>query len=211
AESDGAGQNMDTAVLEAGEVGVPAPMAGNVVRLEVAAGDKVRAGASVAVIEAMKMEHTVVASEAGTISRVLCSVGDGVANGTMLLCIEPGVVDQDDKSAGASTDDGQAAALLEAMNERRRTVLDEARPEAVARQRKRGGLTARERVAALCDPGSFCEFGALVRHEHLGLSAPGDGLVTGTATIDGRPVALMAQDFTVFGGSAGHLGGKKYA
>lgn len=211
ADSSDAAGGVETLLLEAGELGIPAPMAGNVVRLDVAAGDQVRAGASVAVIEAMKMEHTVVASESGTISRVLCSVGDGVANGTMLLCIEPGVIDLDEERAGAGADDAQADALLEAMNERRVSVLDAARPEAVARQRKRGGLTARERVAALCDPDSFCEIGDLVRHEHLGLSAPGDGLVTGTATIGGRPVAVMAQDFTVFGGSAGHLGGKKHA
>ena len=201
----------DTLVLQSGEVGVPAPMAGNVVRIELAAGDRVRAGATLAVIESMKMEHTVVAPEAGIVTRVLCAVGDGVSSGATLLCIEPMAFGEEEGGSEVSAGGGRPDGQLEALIERRRSLLDEARPEAVARQRRRGALTARERVDALCDPGSFCEIGDLVRHEHLGLSAPGDGLVVGTASIDGRPVALLAQDFTVFGGSVGHLGGKKHA
>ncbi len=74
------------------------------------------------------------------------------------------------------------------------------------RQRRSGRLTARERIAALADAGSFEETGKLVEHRasDFGLDQqrhPGDGVVTGYARIDGRLAYLFAQDFTVLGGS----------
>ena len=78
--------------------------------------------------------------------------------------------------------------------------------ERIARQHEAGKLTARERVEALLDPGSFHELDALVAHRShdFGMEqnrVPGDGVVTGHGRIDGRPVFVFAQDFTVFGGS----------
>ncbi len=78
--------------------------------------------------------------------------------------------------------------------------------ERVARQHEAGKLTARERLELLLDPGSFEETDALVKHRctDFGMEKsriPGDGVVTGFGRIDGRPVAVFAQDFTVFGGS----------
>src|ERR1019366_2585355 len=57
----------------------------------------------------------------------------------------------------------------------------------------------------------FCEIGGLVRVENLGGEAPADGVVIGTGSVDGRSVVVASQDFTVFGGSIGHLGGSKMA
>lgn len=73
-------------------------------------------------------------------------------------------------------------------------------------QHKKGKLTARERIEILVDEGSFEEVDMFVKHraKNFGLDKvnyPGDGVVTGFAKIDGRPVALFSQDFTVFGGS----------
>ncbi len=73
-------------------------------------------------------------------------------------------------------------------------------------QHKKGKLTARERIELLVDEGSFEEVDIFVKHRatDFGLDKqhfPGDGVVTGTAKIDGRPGALFSQDFTVFGGS----------
>jgi propionyl-CoA carboxylase beta chain len=78
--------------------------------------------------------------------------------------------------------------------------------ERVARQHAAGKLTARERLETLLDPGSFEELDALVVHRcnDFGMDAqriPGDGVVTGHGRIDGRPVFVFSQDFTVFGGS----------
>src|SRR4030042_5684318 len=80
--------------------------------------------------------------------------------------------------------------------------------EAVGRQHERGKMTARERLAALLDEGSFQEIDALVTHHvhDFGLQervTPGDGVVTGYGTIEGRLVDVSAQDFTVMGGLVG--------
>jgi propionyl-CoA carboxylase beta chain len=79
-------------------------------------------------------------------------------------------------------------------------------PERIARQHAEGKLTARERVELLLDPGSFFEVDRLVSHRCRDFGAektdiPGDGVVCGAGTIEGRPVYVFAQDFTVFGGS----------
>ncbi len=73
-------------------------------------------------------------------------------------------------------------------------------------QHARGKLTARERVELLLDPGSFEEWGAFVTHRShdFGMEAsrpPGDGVITGWGTVNGRMVYVFSQDFTVFGGS----------
>src|SRR5205814_623849 len=73
-------------------------------------------------------------------------------------------------------------------------------------QHKRGKLTARERLELLMDKGSFEEFDMFVEHRlaEFGMEKmkiPGDGVVTGWGTVNGRPVFLFAKDFTVFGGS----------
>jgi propionyl-CoA carboxylase beta chain len=78
--------------------------------------------------------------------------------------------------------------------------------ERVAKQHAAGKLSARERLETLLDPGSFEELDALVVHRctDFGMDAqrvPGDGVVTGHGRIDGRPVFVFSQDFTVFGGS----------
>lgn len=76
----------------------------------------------------------------------------------------------------------------------------------IERQHAAGKLTARERIDALLDPGSFVEMDKLKTHRctDFGMEAqtiPGDGVVTGYGTLDGRTVFIFAQDFTVFGGS----------
>ncbi|MCH6169071.1 acyl-CoA carboxylase subunit beta [Pseudonocardia alaniniphila] len=85
---------------------------------------------------------------------------------------------------------------------------------AVERQHAKGRQTARERIDQLLDPGSFVELDALTRHRstNFGMQEKrpfGDGVVTGTGTIDGRPVALFSQDATVFGGALGEVYGEK--
>ena len=85
---------------------------------------------------------------------------------------------------------------------------------AVERQRAKGRGTARERVEELLDPGSFVEFDELVRHRSINFGMQekrpyGDGVITGTGTIDGRNVAVFSQDATVFGGSLGEVYGQK--
>jgi propionyl-CoA carboxylase beta chain len=85
---------------------------------------------------------------------------------------------------------------------------------AVERQHAKGRQTARERIDQLLDPGSFVELDALTRHRSTNFGMQdkrpfGDGVVTGTGTIDGRPVAVFSQDATVFGGALGEVYGEK--
>ncbi len=99
---------------------------------------------------------------------------------------------------------------LKELSERRAKVLGGGGPKRVAAQHEKGKMTARERIESLLDPGSFTEIDAFVEHRCtvLGMSeveAPGEGVVTGYGTIDGRLVYVFAQDFTVIGGSLGEM------
>ena len=85
---------------------------------------------------------------------------------------------------------------------------------AVEKQHAKGKMTARERITALLDEGSFVEMDELARHRStaFGLERTrpyGDGVITGYGTVDGRQVCVFAQDFTVFGGSLGEVFGEK--
>lgn len=85
---------------------------------------------------------------------------------------------------------------------------------AVAKQHAKGKQTARERIDALLDHGSFVELDEFVRHRStaFGMDAQrpyGDAVVIGTGTIHGRQVAVYSQDFTIFGGSLGEVAGEK--
>ncbi len=80
----------------------------------------------------------------------------------------------------------------------------------VAKQHEGGKLTARERINAFLDEGSFEEMDSLVVNRTPGTEKiPGDGVITGFGRVDGRPVAVFAQDFTVFGGSLSEMYAKK--
>ncbi|WP_030888675.1 acyl-CoA carboxylase subunit beta [Streptomyces sp. NRRL S-1868] len=99
--------------------------------------------------------------------------------------------------------------------ERRTTEAVHAGSErAVEKQHAKGKLTARERVELLLDEGSFTELDEFARHRstNFGLEKNrpyGDGVVTGYGTVDGRPVCVFSQDFTIFGGALGEVYGEK--
>ncbi|QQS11969.1 MAG: biotin carboxylase [Rhodospirillales bacterium] len=98
---------------------------------------------------------------------------------------------------------------LQRAREARAATLDDARPKAVAQQRKRGRWTTREAIAALTDGGSFVEYGGLVRPAVKGMEGAADGIVMGTARIDGRPVDLMFYDYTVYAGTQSAMNHQK--
>ncbi len=110
----------------------------------------------------------------------------------------------------------RTADKLADLAHRLEAAVDAAEENAAARQHPRGKKTARERIAALLDEGSFVELDALVRHRStaFGLGSkriPGDGVVVGYGTVEGRQVCVYSQDFTVFGGSLGEAHGQKIA
>lgn len=86
--------------------------------------------------------------------------------------------------------------------------------EKIAKQHEKGKLSARERVLRFLDPQSFVELDMFVKHRCTdlgmeGAEAPGEGVVTGYGTVNGRKVFLFAQDFTVMGGSLGEMHAQK--
>ena len=201
-----------------GATGVSSPMQGTIVSLDVAAGDEVRAGQQVAVVEAMKMEHVIAAPHDGVVREVTMRQGDVVREGYPIVFIEEAEV-----SAGAAAD---VEALdpdhirpdLALTYERHAYVLDENRPQAVAKRYARGYRMPRENIAQLMDAGSFKEYWPLVvarqhrRHdmETLRRNTPADGLIAGIGTVNadlfGEEAArtmLVHYDYTVLAGTQG--------
>src|SRR5262245_29315201 len=106
--------------------------------------------------------------------------------------------------------------LTDDLRQRKERLHQGGGPDRLAKQKDQGKLSARERIDALVDPGSFEEFGLFAQHRQsqfgmAGLEVPADGVVTGAAAIDGRLVHLASQDFTVLGGSAGEVHSLKVA
>ncbi|AWB24899.1 acyl-CoA carboxylase subunit beta [Methylobacterium currus] len=96
--------------------------------------------------------------------------------------------------------------ILERLDQRRAQARVGGGESRVAAQHKRGKLTARERIELLLDSGSFEEFDMFVQHRSIDFGMekqkiPGDGVITGWGTINGRAVFVFSKDFTVFGGS----------
>jgi propionyl-CoA/long-chain acyl-CoA carboxylase carboxyl transferase subunit len=121
---------------------------------------------------------------------------------------------QDSTAEHGTPDLHTTAGKIADLDRRREEAVHAGPARAVERQHAKGKATARERIARLLDPGSFTEFDELARHRAtdfgVGANRPyGDGVVTGYGTIDGRPVCVFSQDFTVFGGSLGEVYGEK--
>ncbi len=187
-------------------------MQGTVVSIDVAAGDVVRVGQQLMVLESMKMEHVIATEWSGVVSAVPIAVGDTVMPGDPLAFVEA-----DDAAPGAADVVADAVDLehvradLGEVIERHDVGLDDRRPDAVARRRATGQRTARENVADLVDEGSFVEYAPLVvaaqrrrrSLEELIARTPADGLVGGIGTVDGRPVIAMSYDYTVLAGTQG--------
>ena len=203
-----------------GTEAVAAGLQATVGSIEVTPGDLVREGQTVAILEAMKMEHVVAAQIAGRVAAVAVQKGEIVGKGQPIAFIAPEAVDEEAENDEAQVDLDFIRPDLEEVAARWRLVHDEARPEAVARRRERGQRTARENIDDLVDPGSFLEYGAFAlaaqrrrrSEDELKRMSPADGLVCGLAQVNGALVgperagcAALAYDFTVLAGTQGHM------
>jgi len=95
---------------------------------------------------------------------------------------------------------------VEELVRKRASTLDPARPHAVHKQKELGKLTARHRLALLCDPESFLEFGQLAEATKIeDRESPADGVIVGMGRVQGRKTAVVSYDFTVMGGSQGEV------
>ncbi|MFZ3588463.1 acyl-CoA carboxylase subunit beta [Bacillus sp. DJP31] len=105
---------------------------------------------------------------------------------------------------------------IDELYDRRREIELGGGDEKIAKQHEKGKLTARERIDLLVDRGTFMELNPFIEHrsQDFGLGdkkGPGDGVVTGFGKVNGRPIYLFSQDFTVFGGALGEMHAKKIA
>jgi acetyl-CoA carboxylase carboxyltransferase component len=200
------------------------PLAGTVVEVLAGPGDAVRAGRPVVILESMKMEHEVPAAVTGTVQAVVVAPGDTVAAGDQLIVIADGVVDDAEAVAPAAADPRGVRADLAEVIDRQALVLDESRPDAVTRRHGHGHRTARENLADLCDPGTFVEYGSLAiaaqrdrrSMEDLVHNTPADGLIGGTAHINGAlfgeeasRCVVLSYDYMVLAGTQGFQGHRK--
>ena len=191
---------------------VLAPFAGVVVALPLTGEQAVGAGSALVVLEAMKMEHEVLAEIDGVVGELAVSLGDAVEEGQLLLTLTPGAAGQ--TSAPEQTDTtvaGEERADLRLVRERHEIGLDAARAEAIERRHEHGRRTARENLAELLDEGSFVEYGPLLfaaqeqrrSREELIARTPADGLVAGLGQVAGRECVAMSYDYTVLAGTQG--------
>jgi acetyl-CoA carboxylase carboxyltransferase component len=202
----------DLAMDSIATVSVTAPFAGVVVALPHSQHEHVGAGTAVVVIEAMKMEHEVLAELDGIVSDIAVAIGDSVEEGQLLIVLAPG---GDGASQAleqpAEVDTGSERADLQGVRERHEIGLDAAREDAVARRHDAGRRTARENLADLVDDNTFVEYGPLLfaaqelrrSREELIARTPADGLVGGVGNVDGRPCVAMSYDYTVLAGTQG--------
>jgi acetyl-CoA carboxylase carboxyltransferase component len=193
------------------DVPVTAPFAGVVVSVPLVSEEPVGAGTPLVVLEAMKMEHEVLAESSGIVRDLAVAVGDVVEEGQLLLTLAPGAPTEHAASEVAEESDGDERADLRAVRDRHEIGLDAARPDAVAKRRERGRRTARENLSELLDEGTFVEYGPLLfaaqeqrrSREELIARTPADGLVAGVGDVNGRPCVAMSYDYTVLAGTQG--------
>ena len=187
---------------------IRAETAAVIAEIHVAPGDEVGRGALLITTELMKMRHEIRADTAARIASVHVAVGDALTGGEALVALEP-LSDAD--TAQDEWEDAAPRADIAEFEARMALLDDAARPEAVAKRHAKGFRTARENIADLLDPGSFTEYGGLAVAamrgtrplEDLHARTQADGIVTGTGTVSGRPVAVMAVDYMVLAGTQG--------
>ena len=200
-----------------GQHAVACPMAGSILEVRVAEGDRVAAGDALLIVSAMKMESSVAAPLRGTVAALQpLAPGDTVESGQVVAVIAPdeGVTDdtrpepRDDTWAPLLED----IAAMQALAHKRLAPGSDER--GVVRQRSRGKLTCRERIDLLLDDGSFREIGSIAGFA----SYDEDGAIVdftpanhvgGWGRIEERTVVVCADDFTSRGGHADGAIGEK--
>ena len=207
---------------------IRSPLAGSVVAITVEPGRSVRAGAVLAIVESMKMEHEVRAEGDGEVAGVRVRAGDAVVEGEVLLSLRrrrrqaarPPAASPAARPASIAHPIPARAIRDDLLELRRRQAftLDSSRPEAVAKRHALGLRTARENIADLCDADSFVEYGALAfaaqqtrrSLDDLIRNTPADGMVTGIGSVNAAQfgaeqsrAVVMAYDASVLAGTQG--------
>ena len=194
---------------------IHSPLQAQLVQWLVAPGANVAVGDVLVILEAMKMEHEIRATQAGRVGELYFQAGEAVAEGEVLGVLsslaEAAPQPEAPAASTATAPLSKDRADLQKLQARLAFTHDAARPEAVAKRHALGLRTARENIADLCDEGSFVEYGALAvaaqsrrrSADDLMRNTPADGMVTGIGCVNGQRVVVMAYDFTVLAGTQG--------
>ncbi len=202
-----------------GSIGMVAPIQGTIVAIEVDEGAAVLRGQPLAVVEAMKMEHVIAAESSGTVRQITMAVGDVVREGYPLVFVEAADGDEDGFDASAVTLDlDHIRDDLQESIDRHAYTLDKNREAAVSKRKSFGYRMPRENIDHLVDPGSFEEYWPLIvafQHQRYDITTlrekyPADGVVAGTASINGdlfddeaSRAIIVHYDYTVLAGTQG--------
>lgn len=201
-----------------GQVAILAPMPGSLSSVDVSVGAVVAAGQQLAVVEAMKMQMVLAAEVAGTVTAVNHEEGSVVDAGAPIFFIEPAEGGASEAKHSREIDLDHVRPELQEYLDRRAMLLDENRPDAVAKRRKIGKRMVRENLADFFDETRYVEYGSFTfaaqrsrrSIEELIRISPADGLITAVGSVNsdlfgpetGRCMAL-AYDYTVFAGTQG--------
>lgn len=201
-----------------------APNVGVVAAISANIGEQVWAEQPLLIIEAMKMQTTIVAQQTGVVKSILVSVGAEVLVGQAMIevdCAMPRNRKENVSQTESDVKEGvsQTEALREQFSNRQEQSLDEARQEQLTRRHAKGYRTARENLADLCDSDSFIEYGQFavaaqrlrVDYEELKNKTAADGVITGTATVNAdllakntARTAVIINDYSVLAGTQGY-------
>ncbi|WOO86322.1 Propionyl-CoA carboxylase, biotin carboxylase and biotin-carboxyl carrier subunit [Vanrija pseudolonga] len=201
----------------AGQAYIKTHLPGRLVSLTLKEGAAVRKGDAVAILESMKMEHTVRSEVSGTVVRPVASEGDSLDDGAALALI---TVDENanDDDGGAGKEeaidlDFKPPTLVELESVRAEYDDDHAvRQKGTGRRRARGYRTARENLNHLVDFGSFTEYGDLAQAAQASRLSPAnlaatrnDGVIVGWGKVNGWRTAACIYDYAVLAGTQGHF------
>ena len=197
---------------------------GSVVHVLVEPGQTIVAGQTIAIVEAMKMEHVIAAGSGGLVREVLVAAGSAIRVGQAVATIAVDGLGGPARLEAAAIDLDVIRPDLAELRERQQGVLDPQREDAVARRHAKGYRTVRENVDALFDQDTFVEYGSLVvagqrrrrSLEDLIRTTPGDGVVVGFGSVNGATfdpkiaqTLVIAFDETVLAGTMGEMGREK--
>lgn len=204
--------------LPEGSTAITTPLQGTIIELLVDNGSEVVAGQNLAVMEAMKMEHVLEATGSGVVSSINALVGETVDEDFPLITLELSDSNITLEKSVEKIDLDHIRPDLEEAIQRHQFGLDEARPEAVAKRHKTKHRTVRENLSELVDEETLVEYGGLTiaaqrrrrSVDDLMQNTPGDGMVTGIASVNGKlfpdqetQCIVMSYDYMVLAGTQG--------
>ena len=201
-----------------GELAVVVPMPGMIAQIDIEVGQTVAHGQQLGLVEAMKMQMAISAPVSGKVTSILCTAGDVASPGAAVFFLRAGADDAAVEDVRRSEDLDRIRPELAELFDRRRGLMDEGRPEAVARRRKTGKRMIRENLADFFDETRYVEYGSLTLAaqrsrrsiDELLRISPADGMIAAVGSVNSESFApeksrcmALAYDYTVLAGTQG--------